>query len=213
MTVAIPKMVRMKTSVWSWAASLALATMGGCSVTGGTPFDPSLVEKPKYLCCDMSFDIHHAASDANYGQYAVRAGEYGQGPMLAAGTRVIVTAVGSSGIAFWPDGSDVQYTLRFTYGRKQLTPDQYFARIFRDTKLLPSPDPASGPIAAGIAAGQLAEGMTKEQALLARGYPPAHQTPSVEQNDWIYFETPGFIDRVVFVDGKIQSITRGPAPD
>jgi hypothetical protein len=30
---------------------------------------------------------------------------------------------------------------------------------------------------------------------------------------WIYFETPGFVDRVVFVDGKTESITRGPAPE
>jgi hypothetical protein len=192
----------------AWAASLALATLSGCSVTHGTPFNPSLVGKQKYLCCNMSFDIHDAASDANYGQYALRAGEYGKGPMLAAGTKVTLIAVGSSGVAFSPDGTDQQYTLRFAYGRKQMTPDQYFARIFLDTDPRSSPEPGSGPSTT-----QLTDGMTKEQALLARGYPPAHHTPNLDQNEWVYFETPGFVDRVVFVDGKIQSITRGPAPE
>jgi len=68
-------------------------------------------------------------------------------------------------------------------------------------------------IAAGIKDGRLVEGMTKDQALIARGYPPRHRTPSLELNEWLYYETPGFVDRVVFVDGKLQSVTRGPAPE
>ena len=68
-------------------------------------------------------------------------------------------------------------------------------------------------IADAMREGKLGQGMTKEQTLIARGYPPAHRTPSLEATEWIYYDTPGFVDRVVFADGKIQSVTRGPAPE
>jgi len=43
--------------------------------------------------------------------------------------------------------------------------------------------------------------------------PPAHQTPNLKDNEWVYYDTPGFVERVVFADDKIQSINRGPAPE
>jgi hypothetical protein len=107
----------------------------------------------------------------------------------------------------------VGYTLAFRYGRKQQSASQYFRKILRDTNPMDSVKDVSATIAAGIRAGRLVPGMTKEQALIARGYPPAHRTPSLEANEWIYYDTPGFVDRVVFAAGKIQSVTRGPAPE
>jgi len=187
----------------------ALGSLGGCSVTRGAPFDPALVGQQKYLCCNMGFDVHYAASDANYGQYGVRT-HYAK--VLAAGTKVTVTKVGASGIAFRAEGDPVEYTLLFAYGRNQLSANQYFADVLRDTNPTESEPPASGVIAIGLSEGQLVPGMTRAQALLTRGYPPAHQTTSLDANVWVYYETPHFVDRVVFVDGRIESITRGPAP-
>jgi hypothetical protein len=34
----------------------------------------------------------------------------------------------------------------------------------------------------------------------------------LDANEWIYYQTPGVVDRVVFVDDRIRSISRGPAP-
>jgi hypothetical protein len=67
-------------------------------------------------------------------------------------------------------------------------------------------------IAEGIHDGRLVEGMSKEQALIARGYPPAHRTPNLEADEWLYYETPGFVDQVRFANGRIQSVSRGAAP-
>jgi hypothetical protein len=38
-----------------------------------------------------------------------------------------------------------------------------------------------------IESGQVEEGMTREEVLMALGYPPAHRTPSLNQPDWHYW--------------------------
>ena len=207
------RQTRMNTGIRALVSICALAWLEGCSATRGTPFDPSLVGRQFYLCCNMGFNPHYEASDSNYGQYMVGAHQYGAGPVLAAGTKVTVLAVGSSGIAIQPVDSQTTYSLSFSYGKKQLSPSQYFHNILRDTDPMLAVHADSPLESAAITQGQLLPGMTKDEALVARGYPPAHRTPDLNANEWIYFETPGFVDRVVFVDGKIQSVTRGPAPE
>ena len=191
---------------------LTLVVISGCSAMKGTPFDPSLVGRDYFLCCNIAFSTEFAASDANYGRYRSSEG-YGVGPRLASGTRVHVTKVGSSAITFQPADSQTTYMLIFRYGQKQLSPGQYFHNILRDTNPMETLANAPRSIADAIHESKLVQGMTKEQALIARGYPPAHRTPSLDGNEWMYFDTPGFVDRVVFADGTIQSITRGPAPE
>ncbi len=202
----------MKARLWHVGPLMALGLISGCSGTTGTPFDPSLLGQKYYLCCNMGFNPSLSAADSNYGQYLVGAHSYAAGPMLPAGTRVTVVKVGHSGIQFQPEGSEATYTLTFSYGQYEISAYQYFHGILRDTNPMESVK-ATGPIAEGIEQGRLVNGMTKEEALIARGYPPAHQTPNLKANEWVYYDTPGFVDRVVFVDDKIQSITRGPAPE
>ena len=54
-----------------------------------------------------------------------------------------------------------------------------------------------------IKAGQLGEGMTRYQTLLARGYPPAHRTPSLQSDQWVYWSSRHQSDVVNFVDGRL----------
>jgi len=197
---------------WNLIALLTLGLTWGCSGMRGQPFDPSLAGRELYLCCNTGFNPQFVASDSNYGRYRSELG-YSSGPMLAAGTRVRVTKVGGSAVAFQPLDSPTTYTISFKYGRKQLSPNQYFQNILREKNPVDAIQNVPRAIADAIHEGRLLEGMTKEQALLARGYPPAHRTPSLDASEWIYFDTPGYVDRVVFVDGKIQSVSRGPAPE
>jgi len=188
---------------------VALGLLCGCSATRGKPFQPSLIGQEFYLCCTTSFNPKFEAADSNYGQYRQGQHVFGQGPMLVAGTRIKVVGVGSHGIAFQPVGGTQTYTLMFDYGKKQMSVSQYFRNILRETNPMDTVANAPPDILAGIKQGQLAVGMTKDEALLARGYPPLHRTKNLDSNEWIYYETPGFIDRVSFVNGKIQSVTRG----
>jgi hypothetical protein len=51
-------------------------------------------------------------------------------------------------------------------------------------------------------------GMTKTQVLLARGYPPAHETPSLDQPNWKYWSS-RFITQTFAFDGNILREGRG----
>jgi hypothetical protein len=163
-----------------------------------------------YLCCTTGFSRNFEAADSNYAQYMVGSHRYAAGSVLPAGTKVTVVDVGYRGVSFRPEGSETTYAITFSYGKNHLSTPQYFSNILRETNPMTavSNDPS---LVAAIDQGRLMQGMTREQALLARGYPPAHRTPDLSSNEWIYYESPGFIDRVVFVDGKIQSITRADA--
>lgn len=54
--------------------------------------------------------------------------------------------------------------------------------------------------------GQIRLGMTKEEVLLAYGYPPAHATPSTDSNQWTYWKNR--FNRVVldFQGNKLKGI-------
>ncbi len=203
----------MRARVFRVLASMAIGWICGCSDMRGQPFNPGLTGGEYYLCCSTRFSPDLRATDANYGNYAYREGSGVTGPILAAGTRVRVVKVGSSAIQFEPATGGSPYTLIFRYGKNQQTPDQYFRNILLPTDPTDALKEAPRGIVTAIQEGRLAEGMTREQALMARGYPPAHRTPNLDANEWIYYETPGFVDRVAFSDGKILSVTRGPAPE
>jgi hypothetical protein len=190
---------------------LAAALLASCSPMRGEPFDPDLEGRDLYLCCNLYFDIARAASDANYERY--RSSGYGPGPELAAGTRVKIVKVGSSGVQFTPEDSSAIYTLGFSYGKKVMSARDYFANIFRQSDPTESLQGVSRRLQIAIEQGQLIEGMTREQALMTRGYPPAHRTPDLAADEWIYFVTGGTIDRVKFSAGKIASISRQPADE
>jgi len=58
-------------------------------------------------------------------------------------------------------------------------------------------------LAKTILAGNLRLGMTKEQVLMTRGYPPRHKTPSLDGDTWVYWSS-RFVHRtLVFQDGLL----------
>jgi len=59
-------------------------------------------------------------------------------------------------------------------------------------------------VASAIRNGDMRKGMTRELVLMARGYPPAHETPSVESDRWIYWSSRFVKQTVVFVNGRLS---------
>jgi hypothetical protein len=57
---------------------------------------------------------------------------------------------------------------------------------------------------AGIRDGKVYAGMTKDGVVLAVGYPPAHRTPSLDADTWVYWKTRYATLEVIFVDGAVQ---------
>jgi hypothetical protein len=132
------------------------------------PFDPSLQQRQVYLCCNLWFNEHLDATDANY---AYGGGLFGGGPRLNVGTEVRIFDVGPTWVSLLPVGDPRRFTLHLRYARDRLSPREYFRQIFLDVD--PTPTIAGMPqdIRAAIADGRLVRGMTKEQATRARGYP------------------------------------------
>ncbi len=58
-------------------------------------------------------------------------------------------------------------------------------------------------VAAAIRIGEPRRGMTKEQVIMARGYPPVHETTSTESDRWVYWSSRFVKQTIVFVNGRL----------
>lgn len=54
--------------------------------------------------------------------------------------------------------------------------------------------------------GEIETGMTKQEVLLAFGYPPAHKTPSIDSDKWTYWKTRWDTMIVYFKNNKVTRI-------
>ncbi|HEU5079063.1 MAG TPA: hypothetical protein VFT72_07605 [Opitutaceae bacterium] len=54
-----------------------------------------------------------------------------------------------------------------------------------------------------ILAGEPRKGMTKEQVIMARGYPPAHETPSLDLDRWVYWSSRFVKQTLVFNNDRL----------
>lgn len=57
-----------------------------------------------------------------------------------------------------------------------------------------------------IKSGELKVGMRKSEVLLARGYPPAHVTPSLDSDKWIYWQSRYNRIELSFDNGRLTHI-------
>jgi hypothetical protein len=57
--------------------------------------------------------------------------------------------------------------------------------------------------ARAIKSGNLKKGMTREQVIMTRGYPPGHKTPSLDSDTWTYWSSRFVILTIVFSDGVL----------
>ncbi len=59
-------------------------------------------------------------------------------------------------------------------------------------------------VAAAVRNGEMRKGMTKEIVLMARGYPPAHETASTDNDRWVYWSSRFVKLTVVFSGGRLS---------
>jgi hypothetical protein len=85
------------------------------------------------------------------------------------------------------------------YTHKPLTE---LARLMLSTDKTPL-EQLPDAVAAAIRNGEMRKGMTKEQVIMARGYPPAHETPSSESDRWVYWSSRFVKHTVVFANGRL----------
>src|SRR5688572_20350844 len=173
------------------------ALIAGCAGTLVSPVGWGTLPAG-YTCCNL----HHAEdwiSDGNWGVF----------PMIPAGTPIKVTGYGSSRAYVEIDGK--LFRIGHDYGRGQESLEQYVAKlVVKDNpraRLAAWPE----PIREAIRNGRLAPGMTREQALVAAGFPPTHRTPILEAPVWTYWNDRMNSYKVTWdASGEIQEINSRP---
>ncbi len=104
--------------------------------------------------------------------------------------------------------NDKRYYLRNSPRHSKTNMDQMLDRYFAGKEVDLSKFTAQEQ--AAIKAGRVEVGMRKEAVVLAQGYPPAHATPSLEQNSWTYWKFQrGYVsDKIIyhFTNRKVSSI-------
>lgn len=153
-------------------AAVATAVVASGASAQGDDREPKLTG---FTCCNLHYE-NDWISDANWSSL----------PMLPAGQAAKITDYGRYRIHVEIDGKSMR--LGQDYGRSE--PLGQFARkivVAQDPKAKIAAWPAG--VREAVKLGKIAAGMTKEQVIVSLGYPPVHQTPSLDSPQWKYWLT------------------------
>ena len=124
--------------------------------------------------------------------------------MLPYNSRIRVGALGTR-IYLVDVSTDREIVMEYHPGRMGMSAREYIDLILSPTPV--SYDGLSDVDRQGIQAGKAMVGMSKQGVLVALGYPAKHQTPSTDQNRWVYWKGRHDSYAVEFDDnGMVKSI-------
>ncbi len=153
------------------ATAAALLVLSGCKTLETKPA-PELFQG--YTCCNLHYEGDWI-SDSNYANL----------PMIPAGTPVKVLSYGRERAHVDMNGKP--YRLGHDYGREQESLEQWVKKLVVPsdprTRLATFPKQTQD----AIKAGRLTKGMTKEQVLMAVGYPLTNENRSLDEPVWRYW--------------------------
>ncbi len=170
---------------------ILVGVMGVLGCKGPTVSSP-LTNEYRYTCCNLHYEKNEI-SDVNYQV----------GNLIPFGTRVQILEVRRNSVRFAPVGHP-PITYEFKYGKEAQSFEQALDHLFVSTdphaKLERVAAPArkgkgkgaavtpTGDVRKAIDGGYVEPGMTKDQVLMALGYPPGHRTPSLDTSVWTYWQ-------------------------
>ena len=165
-------------------------------------FGPQKDEAPLregYTCCNLHYEDDWI-SDSNFGSL----------PFIPAGTPIKLKGYGRYRLHVDMDGKAMRVGL--DYGRAQETLEQFAEKLIltEDPKEKIAKYPAN--VREAIRFGQVVTGMTKEQTLIAVGYPQRDETVSLDAPVWNYWASSFAPYRVVWgKNGRINEVATDPA--
>ena len=123
---------------------------------------------------------------------------YSRGKLLPINSRVTLDSVGAKKMVLTLESGDtVTLALAQKFSLRSL--DEIAAELLSDREI--PIDRLGDDLANAISQGTMRLGMTREQVLMARGYPPRHKTPSLDGERWVYWSS-RFVHRtLLFQDG------------
>lgn len=130
---------------------------------------------------------------------------YQQKGLIPVCTPVRIEQVTTEAMTFTRLDTDKKYEYVF-HGSMPHSPtahlDQYFGEKCPQDKL----DSLGSKDKAGVDAGEVEEGMTKRGVIFAIGYPPAHKTPKLKSDTWIYWQSRFNTFQVHFEEGRVSRV-------
>ena len=129
-----------------------------------------------YTCCNLHHDKDFI-SDANWTL----------APMIAAGAKIKVLSYGNNVANVEIDGQPMR--IGHEYGRKQEPLEAFISKLVVKASPRGKIDRYPEPVRAAIKAGKVIPGMTREQVIIAVGYPPTHKTESLDAKVWNHWQS------------------------
>jgi hypothetical protein len=133
-----------------------------------------------YTCCNLR---HYRETNQ------ISDGNYTDGVVIPAGSSIRIYKPGFRSYRADAEISGNRYVLTQDYGRSVESFEAWITRIVvpENPKRKFAKWPAK--VLATVQSGQIMQGMTKEQVLVALGYPLKTATPSLDNNPWRYWHT------------------------
>jgi hypothetical protein len=127
---------------------------------------------------------------------------YARGDLVPINTPVTLVSFGKDKITLkrLDNGNELKVENEEKYTKKSA--EEFSALMLSDDK---TPlDQLPPKVASAVQNGELHKGMTKELALMTRGYPPAHETSSTDNDSWIFWSSRFVKQTVVFSNGRLS---------
>lgn len=180
------------------AIVLLLATfiMTGCGPAKLTPAQQTLVDSQATMYTQVSMWTE---------KNKVQGLNFSRGLLIPINTQVKIISASNNGIVFEYLGAEITYTTSTKYTK--IDTSEMLNRLFAKSTVDLSK--YAEAVKANINNGKVVVGMTKEEVLLARGYPPFHQTLSLKADLWKYWDHRFKTSQYRFQDNKVTEIING----
>ena len=196
--------VMMKTLLVTLTGLVFAMGISGCGGNGVTPAMQEAITKKETMVVQRNMWWGPGRWP---GMKVIYTTNYKMGPMIPVNAKVTLEAMNKNQVSFHYNGNliilrnmpkhtntDMGQMMARYFGTKSVDLSK-FTQLERDN----------------IKQGTLAVGMSKEAALIARGYPPSHKTPSLDADTWQYWKfQAGYTSDTILVHfkaGKISGFT------
>lgn len=132
----------------------------------------------------------------------IQSTNYSTGEFIPLNTKVEILDTSNSTIKFIVKASGSVFTLKLNSKHSQVDIDKLDSMYFGNTETNYSKSKYKNQIQHG----QVISGMSRDEVILTRGYPPKHATSSLENNEWLYWISKWNKEKVTFRNGKVIEV-------
>ncbi|MGH7944091.1 MAG: hypothetical protein ACREH8_04950 [Opitutaceae bacterium] len=199
----IQTMIRMQTPETARSVEPAAPSGAGASGSGsGGAFwqeFPSIVPPPAEVSAGKDYFTRFTFREEKNEHKTTN---YARGTIVPINTPVKLVSMSGSKLTLrrLDNGQEIKVENEDKYTKKSIPEIAAMMLSAKKTPIEKLPE----EVASAVRNGDMRKGMTKELVLLARGYPPAHETPSIDSDRWVYWSSRFVKQTIVFVNGRLS---------